>query len=358
MNILEYIETACDSLSSEINEIDALILSQSSYFDFENYQQGRMDEPFSLNDFFHDLELPEPPGFMAKKNYKLLQAMAHSRRFKSLRVISIVSRSDPLKEMQFAAVTYELDAQTLFVSFRGTDSTLIGWKDDFNMAFQEHTATQISGKDYLEHILSSHRDKTAYVGGHSKGGNIAIYASMFCDDALKHQIRDVYDFDGPGFHDKIVKSVNYQILSPSIRKYIPQSSVVGILLNSEENVEIIKSTQRGVFQHDAFSWEIDDQCLKRVHDLTFTSHKFRSTLNTWLEDVNEDQRKLVINSFYSVIADLNIVDFNDFKQITSFSTIRKLINGYNNLDADLKKYTFHLVRQFIIIGIAEMTQPR
>ena len=173
-----------------------------------------------------------------------------------MKATKFVNKIEVENEKQFSAITIIMPDNTLYVSFRGTDNTIVGWKEDFNMSFKSHIASQISAKEYLNMIAELYPNKKIRVGGHSKGGNIAVYSAIFATPQIRDRIINVYNNDGPGFCEDILETQEYQEMINKVHTYIPQSSIIGRLMNHKEKYTIIESTQKGIMQHDLYSWQI------------------------------------------------------------------------------------------------------
>ena len=175
-----------------------------------------------------------------------MNELLNSRRFNSMKLFAYVNKIDEKTQTQFSAITIKINENELYISFRGTDNTLIGWKEDFNMGFVFPVPAQELAVDYIEKIASRHSENML-VGGHSKGGNLAVYSAAFCSEAVQNRIEIVYNFDGPGFDEKVLQKDGYKRICNKVNTFVPQSSVVGMLLNHEERYIIVHSTQLGLY---------------------------------------------------------------------------------------------------------------
>ena len=225
----------------EQNEVDNLILSRASYFPFDGVLEN--EEKITLKEAYDRfLKIKKKPHFLQKEDKKLFAILSCSTRFKDIFVYNYINKIDSLEEKQFSAITFFLPVDTIYVAFRGTDDTLVGWKEDLNMTYSEYVPAQEDAVKYLEDIARKTKGPII-VGGHSKGGNLAIYASAFCKESIKKRIIKIYNNDGPGFSKKIVENVKYKNIVEKVHTYIPQTSIIGRLLNHTGKANIIKSTQ-------------------------------------------------------------------------------------------------------------------
>ena len=337
-NICDYIKWRGDITlkESDFNEIDNLILSRFSYFPFdtiikdnENVTIKELSERFSKKDTD---KLP----ILWPDDIELFPLMGNSKRFGEMIATEFVNIIDIKEEKQFAAITILMPDNTIFVSFRGTDNTIIGWKEDFNMSFKSHIASQISAKKYLEEIAKKYPRKKIRVGGHSKGGNIAVYAAAFVNKSIKNRIIKVYNNDGPGFCEDVIMSKEYREILDKVHTYIPQSSIIGRLMNHEEKYTILESTQKGIMQHDLYSWEVLGKEFKKLKELTNSSEFIDKTLTNWLKNIEPEKREEVIEVIYKVFSTTEAHTIKDFKN-NWFENSKTLLKSYSNLDKDTKK---------------------
>lgn len=237
------------------------------------------------------------------QDMELLAAAAATARFRSVGVSNYQDIFIPEEDTQFSAVTFYLDDGSAFLAFRGTDNTLVGWKEDFNMTFLESIPAQRLARKYTADFAAASR-APLYLGGHSKGGNLAIYAAAMSESAVQRRICQVYNHDGPGFMAHILKDPGYLAIVPKIRTYVPQSSVFGLLLDREEPHTVIRSRQLGLMQHDPYTWEVMGAGFVTVEGLTADSRFLDKTFKTWLAGMDAEER----NAFFDSVFELLMVD--------------------------------------------------
>ncbi len=233
----------------------------------------------------------------------LLDALAKSPRFSALLLSDCVDSLDPEGEKQFSAVTVSLGGKSAFVAFRGTDSTLVGWKEDFNMSFLPQVPSQRSAAEYL--AAAGERFTALRVGGHSKGGNLAVYAAAHCGEEVQKKLRAVYNNDGPGFSDGLLSSPGYLAVRDRVHTFVPQSSVVGMLMDHEESYEVVRSKGLGILQHDLYSWEVmgPDFCLAET--VTDGSRYISAKTKHWLAAMDNKQREQTVDALFDVLSATN-----------------------------------------------------
>lgn len=287
---------------SKLNEVDALVFSFISYFHIEKFiKKGSFDSILvkDLNDkrYFDKMLFDSIDIKNAKKMVKLL---AESPRFQDVEIAYYVETIDKKVEKQFSAMTFRYLDKNYFVAYRGTDHSFVGWKEDLNLAYLTHVPAQRDSLKYLKKVMSK-LEGTYYVGGHSKGGNLAVYAGSFVDDKYRSKIRNVYSFDGPSLNKKLIKESDYSKIKRKIKKYVPQSSVVGMIFEKTSNYNIVRSNSIGTLQHNPFSWEIDGDAFKRVKDSTFDSKIFKKAVNVLIDSLSEKELKIAVDMIYEVM---------------------------------------------------------
>ena len=333
-NIFDYMKWRDISLKKvEFNEVDNLILSRLSYFPFDGVICK--DEEVTLKEAYERTKVLGTTGrTLQAEDIDLYPMLAKSTRFGKCKLTNFVNKIEPKSEKQFSAVTVILPDDTIYVSFRGTDNTIIGWKEDFNMSFSEFVPSQESSVEYLENIAKKYDNKLR-VGGHSKGGNLAVYASAFCSDETKKQIIEVYNNDGPGFSDKVIESKEYNEILNKVHTYIPQTSIIGRLLEHKEKITIVKSTETGIMQHDLYSWQVLGDKFVRAKQ-TNSSDFIDNTITNWLKEVSPKQREEFIDTWFNILNSTNVKTVNELssKKVRNVAT---MIRTYSNLSPETKK---------------------
>lgn len=254
-NIFDYIKWRDIEFEKvEFNEVDNLILSRVSYFPFDKLISK--DEKITLKQAYEKLkEINNDLRFLQKEDMDFFPVLANSKRFGNIILSNYINKVEREKEKQFSAITITLPNELMYIAYRGTDNTIVGWKEDFNMSFQDFVPSQIDAVKYIEDVAKNSKNKLI-IGGHSKGGNLAVYAATYCNKEIKDRILAVYNNDGPGFQENITNSKEYKEIISKIHTYLPQTSIIGRLLNHKEKCIIIKSTQKGIMQHDLYTWQV------------------------------------------------------------------------------------------------------
>lgn len=303
-DVFDYLTWRGDIRFSQLppNSVDALIFSALSYIEFDDIVPGEIKYSISLREAAKQvLDLPELENkFRVKKDLELLSVAAETERFGSIELCYYQNIFIPEEETQFAAITFLLDDGSAFLTFRGTDKTLIGWKEDFNMSFQESIPAQRLAKSYVQMFAEANNRKLR-IGGHSKGGNLAVYAAAKNDEAIQDRILEVYNQDGPGFRDKMLEDPGYLRIIPKIHTFVPQSSIFGLLMEHKEPYTIIKSKYVGIMQHDPYNWEVMGKDFVLSEELTPDSRFIDKTFDAWLSGMTNEERNEFVDTVFDLV---------------------------------------------------------
>ena len=302
-----------------INEVDSLIFSLLSYVDFTGIVSSSHEsrEVLSLrtaaNAFFsknpNDKKISM--GLMVPRSIiTLLKTAKETMRFRNVGVKGHVNKIDLKRQMQFSATTFLTDDGNTVVAYRGTDDTLIGWKENFNMSFMESVPAQREAVAYLD-TAAKYAIGDIYVMGHSKGGNLAIYATVFCQEPIRERLAQVWSHDGPGFCNSMLKNPTYLQIRPIIRTLIPESSVVGILLEHEESYTVIKSKHRGPAQHNGLTWDVTGPSFVHLQTVSDGCRRFDKNLNTWIKKLTMEQREQLADAIYQILSSGDSLTLSD-----------------------------------------------
>ncbi len=337
----KYSTTSFDEMP--INTIDILIFSRIASFPLEII-------PYKFNltiaEVFEKIEEFEAKrgDFIIPGDYKLFKILAESPRYHNLKLSHFEDVVDKEKELQFAAVLIS-DGKKSYVSYRGTDENIVGWKEDFNMAFSETIPAQDLAKKYLHKIWLFHPFKKIILLGHSKGGNLATYAAFSSNYFIKKHIEIIYNIDGPGFLKKIQDSKRYREISDKIIKIVPESSVVGRLLNHEEELNVVKSAGAGIMQHDLYLWYVKGTDLIYLDKTSKFSDLVNLTITSWLESLTLEERKKGIDLIYKI---LSTSDTENVKELIFKLPLKlqEMFKNYKDLSEEDKQFIDFLNSKF------------
>ena len=231
----------------------------------------------------------------------LLKKISETGRYRNVRACSFSEEFNNNDQCQFAAMTFLLEDGTCYTAFRGTDNTITGWHEDFNLSYMAMTRGQQLAVDYLNRIFSG-TSQFIRVGGHSKGGNLAVYGAMYCNPDIRDRIKEVYTNDGPGFLRTITGSEEYKHILPRIIKFMPEDSIVGILLDSGTEPIIIKSNSIGASQHSPYTWMIRRNRILRAEKRSSMSKFVDKTMDDWIDTLDPDSKKVFIEVLFGAIS--------------------------------------------------------
>ena len=301
--------------AAPFNEIDNVILSYLAYVDFGELLHEQKRHVSIETCFKRFLEKHDPAEVRESKHFierapLLLEDMVCGARFRGTKVAHFREVFDKEKVQQFAALVFLLPNGSKYVSFRGTDLSITGWKEDFLMSCTAETEGAKEAVSYLNEVAAS-VDGDLILGGHSKGGNFAMFAAIFAEDAVKERIRKVYNNDGPGFREEIVRTAAYRELLPKITNILPQTSIIGQLLSNEAKQLVVKSSAAGIFQHDVTTWEVTKDKFVSA-ELDAFSDFVKVSLGTWLETMDDETRKSLVETVFSMIEMTEAETFLEF----------------------------------------------
>jgi len=354
-NIFDYIKWRgdLDFNASPFNPVDSIILSQLSYLTLDSIVPGPEDKDsvsVALAVRIYEEKINSAEGLkltsVFKEDPELIRALGASERFGNCHLFGFVNKFDAGREIQFSALCVYTGDGSCYIAFRGTDASLIGWKEDFNMSFREVIPSQLEAGYYLEK-MSPLINGSLRVGGHSKGGNLAIYAASTCGKHVQKRITDIYANDSPGFHENFLSHSGYAAVKDRIRIYVPQSSVIGMLLNHKGDHTVIKSSQSGIMQHNLYSWEVAHNDLIRAEKTTTSSRFINKTLREWLNNVDSEQREDFIEALYHILTAAEVSSFQELEK-SWFEAVGKLFKSLGQIDESKRKIIRNTLKELFI----------
>jgi hypothetical protein len=346
-NILDYIKYYKNKTFDEIpfNDIDALILAELSYIDLKAFlNEDKM--PITIEnlgkEYFAKVKWDDMKSRsrLYKETYHLFEVMKDTKRFKDLFITNYKNIVD--SEKQFGAITFRNNKKWVYIAFEGTDSSIIGWKEDFDLSHSFPVPSQKMAMDYLEDEVRFF-DKNVYVGGHSKGGNLALISCVMASSFVKNRLKYIYNFDGPGLREEEYHSLAYKKISKKIKMFVPVQSVVGMIFCHSLNYTVVESSNRGLLQHDAFSWG----CFGNVFiegQLSQKSIVFSNEIKEFLKDMSKEERACFVRDIFLVLSKAEI----DNTENVTFSKIVKATALAGELITD-KKRKEKIKQVFLII---------
>lgn len=333
-NILTYLDEYGDiSLEeSPFNDVDALVLAELAYFPFNKISgEKKIIKKADINKFIYDRNSSSLAKRKIKDNF-LITKFIHSKRFSDVKIGYFVEDKSRESEKQFQAVAF-IFKDMIFVGFAGTDASVVGWKEDLNLSFQNEIPSEISALAYLNTTLKRFRLKPVIVAGHSKGGLLSIYASK--NTKNNKRISRIYSFDGPGFQDDFYDE-KYEEISSKIIKIIPSESIIGRLFHKDINVMVIKANSRSILQHDTYNWIVEDNHF--ILEEGEMSEHVSQIINRCNNDFSIEEKKIVVDTIYDLFTELNITKFGniDYNKVLMKNALRHLKDAYRTLSKERK----------------------
>lgn len=359
-NLFDYLEWRGDLTFSQapFNPVDNLILSCLGYVVLDGLVSGfDCEEPATVEETARlFVQLPElVKKLRDHKDEKLLEKMGQSRRFGKLPLLYHVDLMDCAAEKQFAAITIALEDGSHYVAYRGTDLSVTGWKEDFNMTFRSGVPAQLEAVHYLQQVAQK-TEGPLYVGGHSKGGNLAIYAAAFADDAVQQRIVAVYNNDGPGFLEDVIAHTGYQAVYARIQTFIPQTSLFGMMLEHAEPFTIIESSGHFILQHDPYSWNVLGPDFVYLEQVTASGRFLDATMRGWLAGLSVSQREQFVDALFDILHTGEAATLQDLARIwlTNTGDVWKTLRDVDDETAEMIRRTLRLLVQNMGHSVQEL----
>ena len=348
--IFDYLDqVAYDSIyDTPFNELDMLMLTEITYLPFDQIVSDQMSPDCTCRLFEAAEKVPQDLSMLVTKNrLKLLEKAASSTRFKNIKLMGYVNDIDPDVQKQFAAMIFKIKPDSYVLTFRGTDDSIIGWKEDFHMTYMDQVPAQKTAVNYLRKAMDALPGQFILTG-HSKGGNLASYAASQIEPEYQERIQSIYSYDAPGLNHSVITSQGYQTISDKIKRYIPQGSIVGMMLETPKQAQIVKSTAiGGLAQHDTFTWQISDQTFVLLDNLNPDSLQVDKTLKNWVDSVSDEELKDFFDLFFGLILDAGICSINDLTKLENFNKILAVFENANALTDEEREMLTRLAKLLV-----------
>lgn len=332
-NIFDYLtDVQYDSFYDlPLNELDILAFTELTYLPFDNL----LEQPINrLSDVA--TRVPRETNMLTnKERLQLLDQLSQHKRFKNSKLSNFVNDIDTEQQKQFAAMTYRLDLDTYLIVFRGTDDSIIGWKEDFHMTYMKEIPAQKHAIEYLEEFFTQHPKQKVIVAGHSKGGNLAVYAASQIQSELQEKISSVYTYDAPGLQAHLTETTGYQDVIPKIHRFVPQGSVIGMMLEVPDTPIVVKSMALGgIAQHSTFSWQTEDNHFVQLEAISSESLQIKDTLKEWVDSVPDEELELYFDLFFGTILESGISSINELSSKNAIDHVRQLVSQAQTLEPE------------------------
>ena len=350
-NILDYLSWRGDLTlaQSPFNEVDNLILAELSFVNFTGIVPGPGEgEGVPLHaaaEAFFRIHEGGDMGMgvlVPDEIPTLLKRMAECPRFREMKVNCFCDHLDVRKAEQFAAVTVELGDGSVYLSFRGTDDTIAGWKEDFLLGCQPEVPAQKKAVEYVKAVAGQYPRRKLMLGGHSKGGNLAVYGGIFVPLAIQRRISAVWSNDGPGFYGAVLETPQHARLEGRVHSIVPKSSVVGMLLEHEESYTVVDSDQVGLLQHDGFSWQVLGTGFVTLREVSRQGRRNDLALKEWVRRLPVDQREKFVDGLFEVLTASGATTLTDLKE-DGFRAAGAMVRAMKDMEKDTRDALFNAI---------------
>ncbi|MBQ3291313.1 MAG: DUF2974 domain-containing protein [Mogibacterium sp.] len=349
--IFEYLDWRGDVPfdADPFNDVDNIVLAELAYSEFDGIvpEDGTQISLSEVCEAFFTThtreELIEDDNPIAKAPL-LMDGMLSGGRFGSMMVSDYVNIIDTERSLQFSAMTFWLSDGTAYIAYRGTDSTIVGWKEDFNMSYLPETGGQREAIEYLNKVASG-LDIPIRVGGHSKGGNFAVYASAFCDSSIKDKILNVYSNDGPGFRSNVMEAEDYKSILPKVISIVPDTSIIGMLLTSKVENHVVKSSAFGLMQHDCLTWQVARNRFESAELSELGQFIFKTQVD-WLSKIDDNSRELFVNTLFSLFESTGMGTFGKMSD-NKLKSAESIISTLTGLPRERQKEMKRILRELL-----------
>ena len=339
-NVLDYLDWRGDLLFAQdpVNEIDMLIFSILSYTNMDGLTEG---EDITIEELYRRYEAAGYDQSRYQYDPKpLLEKASHAVRTKDIIVSRYVNHLDPEQNIQFSAMTFLMGDHTCCIAYRGTDPTLTGWHVDFYFSCMEQTPAQLEATEYLNDCDA----EKIFITGHSKGGNLAIYAGTYCHAELQDKIQKIVSFDGPGFQSEMLYKDIYHKQLWKMRRFAPENSVIGQLMHNDARQTVMKSNEKSLLQHDPYSWQILGKSFEET-ELSRYSLFVKEAIDTWLEGISLKDRKRFIDTIFQVAEASGYHSIKDIDE-HRFETFKAVVKALSDTDRKQIKQVSEILSKF------------
>lgn len=339
LSIIDYASSKKDSFSSYLPiETDYAIFAHLSYFNYGVYLPLFGD---SINP--HDIPLlQEGVDPLLKriayieKDLFLVKGLRSNPRYSEVIVLYHESKFDHEKKEQFSATSFFIPSlNRIVIAYRGTDSSLVGWREDFDMSFLCPIPAQKDAIDYLNKVASL-SDASIVLVGHSKGGNLACYSYLMASKEIRSRILSVYSFDGPGLNDAIKGSelINHD---DKVFHYVPYESVIGGIYGSPVHKIVVDSRAHLLDQHLLYNWKVAPSGLfMKCEKMSPFYERMEEYFNVWVKEISPEERKLLVDSIYDLTLSTDIPNAVSLAKKKATS-LKRIYSEYKKLDEEKKK---------------------
>ncbi len=346
-NQVDYLSWRGDLSFSQdkFNEVDGSILAMLSYIDYDSISKDPIKLCDAASGYCPDKKYDSVRlGLIipSKKINQIFCLAGESRRFGDCLISDFEWRTSIEETCQFAAVTYHLPGGKAVISYRGTDDSLVGWREDCCLSYLDAIPAQKLAVEYFERMAEKYPSEKFYFVGHSKGGNLAVYATVCCKPELRSRIIRAYCYDGPGLPRALARSKDFTAVQRKLCIIVPQSSFIGTMFDMRERYTVVNGTARGAYQHDCFTWAVEGGGFERLPELSARGKRNAEQFNLSMDRMKLDEKREFVETMFTVIESTGAKSLTDF----SSGTIKKLvtlIKNYSGMDKEKRALMVSLV---------------
>ena len=331
------------------NEVDGLLIATLSYLDFHG---GRDPHGWTLEEMARIDLLREGTSSSFAGRKAAFEGMAAGERFRGCRLHHAIAITDPEIEMQFSALCLDLPDGTTCVAFRGTDNTLVGWREDFNMAYTTRVPAQEAAILYLSRAAALSKRSLRLVG-HSKGGNLAVYAAALSSKRVQDRIESIWSYDGPGMNREISQAEGYLRIREKIRSFVPQTSIIGMLMDYYEPYTVVRSTASGISQHEPLTWQIYGPRFETLEAIDQTAVVVRDTLHEWLQNSTPEQRAAFVDALFGMAESTKATRMSELTG-EKLKTLLTMVGNRKEVDPETRRVFTRLMAQAVTLGFGNV----
>ena len=331
------------------NEIDGLLIATLSYLEFHGSRDPR---GWTLEEMARIDLLQEGTSSSFAGRKATFEGMAAGERFRGSRLHHAISMTDPEIGMQFSALCLDLPDGTTCVAFRGTDNTIVGWREDFNMAYTTRVPAQEAAILYLARAAALSKRPLRLIG-HSKGGNLAVYAAAFAPKRVQDRIESIWSYDGPGMNRETSQTEGFLSIKEKIRSYVPQTSIIGMLMDFYEPYTVVRSTASGISQHEPLSWQVYGPRFETVDGLDRTALVVRDTLHEWLQNSTPEQRAGFVDALFGMAETTRATRMSELTG-EKLKTLLTMVGNRKEVNPETRRVFTRLMAQAVTLGFGNV----
>ncbi len=346
-NLFNYLERYRDKTiyELELNNIDQLIFAELSYLNFEKLDNlyYRLQPLKSLVQYADILSCDT---LFKNNNKKLLYKLLETKRFENLYVGNL--KYYTYRNVSYFSILFKLGDKYI-IAYRGTDPTIEAWRENMNMLINSRMPSHIFSFEYAVEMMDKYHGEF-YLNGHSKGGNMAVYTSLFLPVNYLNRVRGIYDFDGPGFLDDLYEGDTYKNIKQKIFRFVPGGDVVGIILNHSKDYKVVKSDASLIYQHDLFNWLVEDLDFSYLSDISNVSAIFDMALYNWIISLTHEEKKnflRILNEVFIISKIKKITEIQSYTLRSGFKLLRSYLQLNKNDKIMFRKIIFRLMKYYV-----------